>query len=251
MKKKLSFFCAVFLSSLMAQNSLAIDDLRIVKNQSIINLIKKKIEDSKEKAATVDREIIFMVNLGKINEIIVSFVYLASNTYNHFLVKKMVALIKVDNCLELDKMIEFITSENSNLNFDPKILKLEFLAANDIQIYSKIFCIKNNFSLKKYIDFEKDGRVYYTVASEDKLDDVHMVYESGNEKKEFKFTNLPERPIVPIEEVEKLKKKPEIKKTIMSQIFNFFGFSTKHEEVKNNEGYDYVDEHTKLKEKIY
>ena len=82
----------------MAQNSLAIDDLRIVKNQSIINLIKKKIEDSKEKAATVDREIIFMVNLGKINEIIVSFVYLASNTYNHFLVKKMVALIKVDNC---------------------------------------------------------------------------------------------------------------------------------------------------------
>ncbi len=252
MKKKLSFFCAVFLSSLMAKNSLAIDDLRIVKNQSIINLIKKKIEDSKEKAATVDREIMFMVNLGKINEIIVSFVYLASNTYNHFLVKKMVALIKVDKCLELDKMIEFITSENSNLNFDPKILKLKFSGTNDISsVYTKLFYIKNDLGLKNYIDFEKGGRIYYTVPSEDKLDDVHMVYESGNEKKEFKFTNLPERPIVPMEEVEKLKKKPEIKKTIMSQIFNFFGFSTKHEEVKNNEGYDYVDEHTKLKEKIY
>ena len=42
----------------------------------------------------------------------------------------------------------------------------------------------------------------------------------------------------------------EPKKTIMSQISSFFGFFTKHEEVKN-EGYDYVDEHIKLKEKIY
>jgi hypothetical protein len=245
MKKKLSFFCAVFLSSLMAKNSLAIDDLRIVKNQSIINLIKKKIEDSKEKAATVDREIMFMVNLGKINEIIVSFVYLASNTYNHFLVKKMVALIKVDKCLELDKMIEFITSENSNLNFDPKILKLKFLGTNDISsVYTKLFYIKNDLGLKNYIDFEKGGRIYYTVPSEDKLDDVHMVYESGNEKKEFKFTNSPEMPIVPVEEANKINQENIKPKKNFFSLPNFISkFFKKNYQEKNNN--DFLNEEQK------
>ena len=129
------------------------------------------------------------------------------------------------------------------------------LSIKDRMKFVTLPCMENH-CLKKHCPFNikmrEDGRVYYTVPSEDKLDDIHMVYESGNERKEFVFTNLPEKPIVPVEEVEKLGKKPEIKpkKTIMSQIFNLFGFSTKHEEVKN-EGYDCDNEKTRLKEKIY
>lgn len=129
------------------------------------------------------------------------------------------------------------------------------LSIKDRMKFITLPCMENH-CLKKHCPFNikinEDGRVYYTVPSEDKLNDLHMVYESGNKRKEFVFTNLPEKPIVPVEEVEKLGKKPEVKpkKTIMSQIFNLFGFSTKHEEVKN-EGYDCDNEKTRLKEKIY
>ena len=256
MKKKLKIF--VFIFYLLIQNVLtvAIKDNRFVKNQSVIDLFKNEIESSENKLTFFYqyKETIFIVNPDKINEIIIS-VPVFEATSNHKFIRKVNALITIEEPISYDEIFKFMNSENSSLNFKYKISNLEFLLPDNYKSYVSLLLIKYYFRLGNCIDpkkLEKDGRVYYTVPSEDKLGDIHMVYESGNEKKEFKFTNLPERPIVPVEEVEKLGKKPEVKpkKTIMSQIFNLFGFSTKHEEVKNK-GYDYVDEHTKLKEKIY
>lgn len=248
--------CTVFLLLLNIQSISAVCDLRVVKNPLIINSIKEKISNSKKKLPTISsKDVIFILNLENSKEIIISFTILSSD-YLKF-ISKVVASIKIKSVVTFDKILEFMTSEHPeekfNLDFEYEISDFKFLKPDNNVPYVSLLDMKLFHGLGNYIDLEKkDGRVFYTVPSEDKLDDIHMVYESGNERKEFVFTNSPEKPIVPVEEVEKLGKKPEVKpkKTIMSQISSFFGFFTKHEEVKN-EGYDYVDEHTKLKEKIY
>ena len=86
--------------------------------------------------------------------------------------------------------------------------------------------------------------MYYTVPSEDKLDDVHIVYESGNERKEFKFTNLPEKPIVPVEETNKINQeniKP--KKNFFSLPSFISKFFKKNYQEKNNN--DFLNEEQK------
>ena len=109
--------------------------------------------------------------------------------------------------------------------------------------YASLYFMRDRLGLRIDPDKEK-GCVYYTVPSVEKLDDIHMIYESkdGKERKEFVFTKSG---IIPIED------------TIGWQIQNgwnkfrnFFSFSTKHEEVKN-EGYDCDNEKTRLKEKMY
>jgi hypothetical protein len=241
---------------LNVQSISAIYDLRVVKNLLIINSIKEKIANSKKKLPDISsKNVIFILNLEHANEIIVSFTIISSDCLKF--INKVIATVKIKNYVTFDEILEFMTlkypEEKPNLNFKYEISDFKFLKPDNNVPYVSLLDMKLFHGLGNYIDLEKkDGRVFYTVPSEDKLDDIHMVYESGNERKEFVFTNSPEKPIVPVEEVEKLGKKPEVKpkKTIMSQISSFFGFFTKHEEVKN-EGYDYVDEHTKLKEKIY
>lgn len=246
MKRRITFFLTVFLSYLIAQNTLAIHDLRVVKNKSVINLINAEIANLNEKAATiVDREVMFMVNLEKVNEVMISFIFFNDDINVNFLIKKMIAVIEIDDCKTFDEVIRFVTSENYNPNFEPKILKLKFSGTDNVSaVYSKLFYIKDNLGLKNYIDFEKDGRVYYTVPSEDKLDDVHIVYESGNERKEFKFTNLPEKPIVPVEETNKINQeniKP--KKNFFSLPSFISKFFKKNYQEKNNN--DFLNEEQK------
>ena len=231
----LFFISTLFLLNI--QNILAIHDLRVVKNPLIIKSIKEKIANSKKKLPTVsNKDVIFMLNLGNSKEIIISFTILSSD-YLKF-INKVVASIKIKSVVTFDKILEFMTSEHpeekSNLDFEYEISDFKFLKPDNIMPYIPLSNMKIFYGLGNHIDLEKkDGRVFYTVPSEKELDKLHMVYQLGTEKKEFVFTNLSGKRVVPVEEFEKL-----------------FGFFTKHEEVKN-EGYDYVDEHTKLKEKIY
>ncbi len=251
MKKRilLSYFLSLF--SLITQNTLSFKDCLFIKNDLVSNLIREQIKRSNETLPCIDYKNMALVIIENLcSKAVISFPVL-SDRYKF--IKKVTVLLEICGANSQNDILESITSEQPRKNFNYKVLNFKVQKPNgSIGPYVGFNYMKNNLGLKNYIDFEKDGRVYYTVPSEDKLDDIHMVYESGNERKEFVFTNSPEKPIVPVEEVEKLGKKPEVKpkKTIMSQISSFFGFFTKHEEVKN-EGYDYVDEHTKLKEKIY
>ena len=121
--------------------------------------------------------------------------------------------------------------------------------SNNVYKFATWFRLKETLGLKNYIDFEKDGRVYYTVPSEDKLGDIHLVYESGNERKEFKFTNLPEKPIIPVEEENNIvTKKEEIKpkRTVFENIANrIFGLFNNN--CENKIGYEHSEECEKLK----
>ena len=252
MKKKLKIF--VFIFYLLIQNVLtvAIKDNRFVKNQSVIDLFKNEIESSENKLTFFYqyKETIFIVNPDKINEIIIS-VPVFEATSNHKFIRKVNALITIEEPISYDEIFKFMNSENSSLNFKYKISNLEFLLPDNYKSYVSLLLIKYYFRLGNCIDpkkLEKDGRVYYTVPSEDKLDDIHMVYESGNERKEFVFTNLPEKPIVPVEEVEKLGKKPEVKpkRTIFENITNrIFSLFNNNCEKKIKYGHD--EECEKLK----
>ena len=94
MKRRITFFLTVFLSYLIAQNTLAIHDLRVDKNKSVINLINAEIANLNEKAATiVDREVMFMVNLEKVNEVMISFIFFNDDINVNFLIKKMIIQI--------------------------------------------------------------------------------------------------------------------------------------------------------------
>ena len=246
-------FCGlIFMLFMLLSKTFAIDNCCLIGNNRLIQLIKSKYySESKFKNSTYFWGIgIFILNKSNSNEAFVItplFFHLGSKIAKEIAIKIDIRKIKND-------VLKIISTPEENLNLEISDMGKNFMILKSKNVYKflPLKNIKNYLKLKNYNDFEKDSRIYYTVPSEDKLDDLHIVYESGNERKEFVFTNLPEKPIVPVEEVEKLGKKQEIKpkKTIMSQISSFFGFFTKHEEVKN-EGYDYVDEHTKLKEKIY
>ena len=256
MKLRSFLFCISTLFLLNIQNILAIHDLRVVKNPLIIKSIKEKIANSKKKLPDISsKNVIFILNLEHANEIIVSFTIISSDCLKF--INKVIATVKIKNYVTFDEILEFMTlkypEEKPNLNFKYEISDFKFLKPDNNVPYVSLLDMKLFHGLGNYIDLEKkDGRVFYTVPSEKELDKLHMVYQLGTEKKEFVFTNLSGKRVVPVEEFEKLRKELEIKskKTIMSQIFNFFGFSTKHEEVKN-EGYDCDNEKTRLKEKIY
>ena len=253
MLKKLKICSLVFILFMALSRVHSLDNCLRIHNNSLIKLIKSKVnlKDSPSKFIGY-RNNSFVLNETNKKEIFV-FIPVLNGDMTNF---KEEIIVKLDiSNLDIKIIEKVISSDVESIQDVEKKLKIKdwkVLKPNNVYKFAPWVTLKEDFGLKNYINLEKDGRVYYTVPSEDKLDDIHMVYESGNERKEFVFTNSPEKPIVPVEEVEKLGKKPEVKpkKTIMSQISSFFGFFTKHEEVKN-EGYDYVDEHTKLKEKIY
>ena len=226
---------------------MAIHDLRVVKNPLIIKSIKEKIANSKKKLPTIsNRNVIFMLNLEDTNKVITSFTILSSDHLKF--INKVVASIKIKSVVTFDKILEFMTSEHpeekSNLDFEYEISDFKFLKPDNIMPYIPLSNMKIFYGLGNHIDLEKDGHVFYTVPSEDKLDDVHMVYESGNEKKEFKFTNLPEKPIVPVEETNKINQeniKP--KKNFFSLPSFISKFFKKNYQEKNNN--DFLNEEQK------
>ena len=244
----MKIFNLILILFLALSRSYALDDNRSLNNCQIINFIKSKIELKKIDLSCHYAYVcsIFVLN-NKNNQEFFVFVPIYNSNRTKF---EGEIVLKIFSNLKNIK--EILSSNSKSISKGKFVIKsLDFVCVKDKIKYASLYFMRDHFGLKIDPDKEK-GCVYYTVASEDRLDDIHMVYESGNEKKEFKFTNLPERPIVPLGKVGKLREKPEIKpkKTIMNQIFNFFNFSTKHEEVKN-EDYGYSDEHTRLKEKVY
>ena len=244
----MKIFNLILILFLALSRSYALDDNRLLNNCQIINFIKSEIEFKKIDLSCRYAYVcsVFALNNTNNQEF---FVFVPIYNSNRTKFEREIVLKIFSN---LKNIKEILSSNSKSISKGKFVIKsLDFVCVKDKVKYASLYSMRDHFGLKIDPDKEK-GCVYYTVASEDGLDDMHMVYESGGERKEFVFTNLPEKPIVPVEEVEKLEKKPEIKpkKTIMSQISSFFGFFTKHEEVKN-EGYDYVDERTKLKEKIY
>ena len=259
MKFKKIMLIFILFTAISRVNSL--DNCFEVINHSLIKFIesgvnsKINLENASSKIIGYEGSIFALNNASKQEIFVLIPVFNADMTKFE---EEIIVQLDVLNVINV-KNIKGIISSNSglipNINEKFKIKKIEILKILTLNNFNKFAtwkCLKENFKLKNYINFEKYGYLYYTVPSERELDNLHIVYESGNERKEFVFTNLPEKPIVPVEEVEKLGKKPEVKpkKTIMNQIFNFFSFSTKHEEVKN-EDYGYSDERTRLKEKVY
>ena len=253
MKIMFKFFRLMFILFVALPRVYSLDDCHTVKNKSLLEYvqssecIRSEIDKLKKKNDYYcNHEIsilpdisIFVINKFDDNE---AFILIPIYDNREGIIKEAVFKISAKNILEIISLINKNQVEFKNfLNVDKKI---KFMESKCTSKFLSLLHMKDNLGLKNYIDFEKDGRVYYTVPSEDRLDYVHMIYESkdGKERKEFVFTKSG---IIPIED------------TIGWQIQNgwnkfrnFFSFSTKHEEVKN-EGYDYVDEHTKLKEKIY
>ena len=251
MKRISKFLCLIFVPFTILSRVNSFDDCRVIKNCSLIAYTGYKYYSKFKNLSYVSGNSILILNNSNKSE---AFILTLLYDYNKKFEKeyKMDAYIKI-NIENFNKdILKIVSDTNQRLNLKDFDINDNFklLGTKNINKFVDLECIRQHLGLK--IDIYKKGRIFYTVPSEDKLDDIHLVYESGNERKEFVFTNLPGKPIVPVDEVEKLGKKPEIKskKTIMSQISSFFGFSTKPEEVKS-EGYDYVDEHTKLKEKIY
>ena len=253
MKIVFKFFRLMFILFVALPKVYSLDDCHTVKNKSLLEYvqssecIRSEIDKLKKKNDYYcNHEIsilpdisIFVTNKFNDNE---AFVLIPIYDNREGFIKEAVFKISAKNILEIISLINKNQVKFKNfLNVDKKV---KFMESKCTSKFLSLLHMKDNLGLKNYTDFEKDGRVYYTVPSEDKLDDIHLVYESkdGKERKEFVFTKSG---IIPIED------------TISWQIQNgwnkfrnFFSFSTKHEEVKN-EGYDYVDEHTKLKEKIY
>ena len=248
MKSIFKFFSLVFALFIEASSVCSIYDYRIIENKLLNELIESKYSSKFKDSLCNLGGSIFVFSESNTNEaFIVSPIFESLTSH---LIKEIYIRFDIKNFKK--NIFKFISSYNGTssiikkeylekyLSDDFKLLKTKRLN----KFVSLSSYMKNDLGLKNYINFEKDGCVYYTVSSEDKLDDIHMIYESkdGNERREFVFTKSG---IIPIED------------TIGWQIQNgwnkfrnFFSFSTKHEEVKN-EGYDYVDEHTKLKEKIY
>ena len=237
MKKRInSFFTIFLLFSITFNVSTAMDYLHL-KNHIIIDLIKQEIKESKNNLPYIDYDnIVFASIENKKNSFIVSFPVFSLNKINF--IKRVVFLVIFDDINFRNDIFTFMASDKPKLNFKFSILNLKFLQPNNIKLYTTLSYIENDLGLKNYINFEKDGRVYYTVPSEDKLDDIHMVYESGNEKKEFKFTNLPEKPIVPVEETKIIQKNLETKKSF----FSLPSFISKFFKKNNN---DFLDEEQK------
>ena len=240
MKKLYGFFSLIFILFIKLSNIYALDDYHFINNNSMIKKIRTIISNKFKNQYYFGCDCsVFALNQSNYNE-----AFILVPVYDNQ--KKFIKEIAIKaNIEKFGKDALSITSdkdENFNVNYFVINEECKFLATKNISKFAELSYVKKCFDLK--VDLDKDGRVYYMVPSEDKLDDVHMVYESkdGNERREFVFTKSG---IVPIED------------TISWQIQNswnkfrnFFSFSTKHEKVKN-EDYGYSDEHTKLKEKIY
>ena len=239
-------FCGlIFMLFMLLPKIFAIDNCCLIGNNHLIRLIKSKYySESEFKNSTYFLGIgIFILNKSNSNEAFVItplFFHLGSK------IAKEIA-IRIDITKIRNNVLKIISTPEENLNLEISDMGQNFIILKSKNVYKflPLKNIKNYLKLKNYNDFKKDGRIYYTVPSEDKLDDIHMVYESGNERKEFVFTNLPEKPIVPVEEVEKLGKKPEIKPkknffSLPGFISNFF---KKNYQAENNN--DFLDEERK------
>ena len=252
-KKIVSIF--ILFTAISRVNSL--DNCFEVINHSLIKFIKSGV-NSKINLKNASSKIIgyegsiFALNKSNKQEIFVLIPVFCGDMTKFE--EEIIVQLDVLNVINVKNIKEIISSNSKlipNINEKFKIKKTEIfkiLTLNNFNKFATWECLKENFKLKKYIDFKKYGYVYYTVPSEDKLDDLHIVYESGNEKKEFVFTNLPEKPIVPVEEVEKLEKKPEIKpkKTVFKNITNcIFSLFNNNCEKKIKYGHD--EECEKLK----
>ena len=232
-------FCILILIFISSKSIFSVYDFRFIKNQKIINKIEKKVKKSKKLLPYIINYYNIAFILDKKNKKIdIFFPFFSYNLYQFIGKVKSSIKIKDDNLCNYDDIFKFISSkeiksENIESNFE--ILDLEFLEPGNSLLYSSLEYIKKFLCF----DFEKGSRVFYTVPSEDKLDDVHMVYESGKEKKEFKFTNSPEMPIVPVEEANKINQeniKPK------KNFFRFPGFISKFLKKNNN---DFLDEEQK------
>ena len=225
-------------------SSAVVEDFRRIQNTSLNEKLKMKV-DIKQKKDLFSCRYLYNESIFALDESNPEKIFILISVFRGSLpefVKVVAVPVKIVGAKSREDIFKVVLdSISENFEIDENF---KFPNFRDSKRFTNLSYVKDYLGLKKYINFEKDGRVYYTVPSEDKLDDIHLVYESedGEKRREFVFTKSG---IIPIEN------------TISWQIqngwnkfINFFSFSTKHEEVKN-EGYDYVDEHTKLKEKIY
>ena len=240
MRKLYKFFILIFVLFVKLSDIYALDDCHFINNNLMIKKVKFIVLNKFKNEYYFGCDCsVFVLNQTKFNE-----AFILVPVYDHQ--KKFIKEIAIKvNIKKFGKSALSIISdkdENISINRFDIDNECKFLKTKNISKFAELSYVKQWFDLK--IDFNKNGRVYYTVPSEDKLDDIHMIYESkdGKERKEFVFTKSG---IIPIDD------------TIGWQIQNgwnkfrnFFSFSTKHEEVKN-EGYDCDNEKTRLKEKIY
>ena len=233
-------------STLMSvfNSSAVVEDFRRIKNTSLNEKLKMKV-DIKQKKDLFSCRYLYNESIFALDESNPDKVFILISVYRGCwseFVKVVAVPVKIVGAKSKEDIFKVILdSVSENFEIDENF---KFPSSRDSKRFTEISYVKNYLGLKNYIDFEKDGCVYYTVPSEKELDNLHMIYESkdGKERKEFVFTKSG---IIPIED------------TIGWQIQNgwnkfrnFFSFSTKHEEVKN-EGYDCDNEKTRLKEKIY
>ena len=244
MKNIFNFFGLILF--IMSPKVHSISDCYFIVNTSLIDSIKSVVENKFRKEDDYDcgsKSRVFVLNNSNSNEGFI-LIPIFDNKTTHFLKE---AYLKVDIKNYKRKILEIISKPNgSSIKLDPNI-EVKFLESKKVQKFMPLLYLsymKNDLGLKKYIDFEKDGHVYYTVPSEDKLDDIHMVYESkdGKERKEFVFTKSG---IIPIED------------TISWQIQNgwnkfrnFIGLSNNNDKKVKNKNHQFDDERINLKDKL-
>ena len=242
MSRKFRIYNLIFVLFLAFSRVSSIDNYRFVENSSLIKFIKSNINLKSDSSKRIGYAYsIFTLNDSNEQEIFV-FIPILNGDMTKFEEEYMVKL-NILNVIDIKKFVSSNSRSNSSkIKFIIK--KWKMLIPNNVYKFAPWFRLEETLGLKNYIDFNKKGCIYYTVPSEDKLDDIHMVYEPKDEngRKEFVFTKSG---IIPIE--------GKISWQIQNgwnKFRNFFSFLTKHEEVKN-EVHDCDNEKTRLKEKIY
>lgn len=231
---------SILILSLLAftnmDSSAFIKDYRFVKNVSLIDDIRRKIEN-KQKNNLYNFRYLYNASIFALDKSNPQKVFVLISVFKMHVsefIKAVAIPVEIVNFKgDIFKLISGSESEKTEF----KIGEIKFPNSKDNGKFTGLSYIKNYLGLKKYINFERDGRVYYTVPSGRGLDDLHMIYESkdGNEQKEFVFTKSG---IIPIEDTISWKLR-----NSLNGIKNLFSFKSDYNKEKNNN--DFLNEEQK------
>lgn len=198
----------IFVLFLALSRACAIDDCRNLNNCQLIDFIESEIK-FKETDLSCHYDCVgsvFALDEKNDKEFFV-FIPIYSSDMTKF--EGEIILKFVSNLKNIKKILSSNPGKIKNIKekFVIKALSFSFVD-NSIKYasikYASLYFMRDRLGLRIDPDKEK-GCVYYTVPSVEKLDDIHMVYESENKITEFKF-NLPIKKMVVIKEIIKQKK---------------------------------------------
>ncbi|MDR2073776.1 MAG: hypothetical protein LBP36_00135 [Oscillospiraceae bacterium] len=239
MKKFLKYFSLMLLFFTIVINCLAVNDCRYVRNQAIIDAIKKQLNyrsiikayGSDEELCADYENIIFMIDSENISKVIAA-IPVAKKSKNKKIIGEIITPIMVKNAKTLNDVFRCFMENSSNCS-DIKLYKYLPIFFNPNTYVNRYLNIQYLFNLlKPFVTLKEDDQIFYVILPNGSSENLHIVYKTNTGEsilqKSFIFQNpsVIEVPNLNLNIIESLDMEEPASFSLFDSIKKFFGFSS-------------------------